>query len=54
MLNRGIHGKPLVCLDSTAMSPKPPAMLERIQQIYAHEYARVEEGHALGSVPHSR
>jgi cysteine desulfurase/selenocysteine lyase len=47
VLQREVHGKPLIYLDSAATSQKPRAMIERIRQIYAHEDARVEEGHAL-------
>ena len=47
VLQRQVHGKPLVYLDSAATSQKPRAMIERLQQVYAHEYARVEEGHTL-------
>lgn len=34
-------------LDSAATSQKPRAMIERMAQLYSHEYARVEEGHTL-------
>jgi cysteine desulfurase / selenocysteine lyase len=47
VLQRQVHGKPLVYLDSAATSQKPRAMIERIQEIYGHEYSRVEEEHAL-------
>ena len=47
ILDQEVHGKPLVYLDSAATSQKPRAMIERLQQVYAHEYARVEEGHTL-------
>jgi cysteine desulfurase/selenocysteine lyase len=47
VLARKVHGKPLVYLDNSATSQKPQAMIDRMTQIYAHEYARVEEGHEL-------
>lgn len=47
VLQRQVHGKPLVYLDSAATSEKPQVMIERLRQVYAHEYARVEEGHEL-------
>jgi cysteine desulfurase/selenocysteine lyase len=47
VLAREVNGKPLVYRDNAASSQKPRAMIDRIQQIYAHEYARAEEGHAL-------
>lgn len=47
VLQRQVHGKPLVYLDSAATSEKPQVMIERLRQVYAHENARVEEGHEL-------
>jgi cysteine desulfurase/selenocysteine lyase len=47
VLSRTVHGRPLVDLDNAATSQKPRAMIERITQIYAHDYARAEEGHTL-------
>src|SRR4051794_37764947 len=47
VLQRRVHYKPLVYLDNAATSQKPTAMIDRIQQIYGSEYARVEEGHEL-------
>lgn len=47
ILARTVRGQPLVYLDNAATSQKPRAMIERIDQIYRHEYARVEEGHTL-------
>jgi cysteine desulfurase/selenocysteine lyase len=49
VLSRQVHGKPLIYLDNAATSQKPRAMIDRITQIYAHEYARVEEGHTLSN-----
>ncbi len=47
VLARKVHGKPLVYLDNSATSQKPQVMIDRMTQIYEHEYARVEEGHEL-------
>jgi hypothetical protein len=47
ILSRKVHGKPLVYLDNSATSQKPLAMIERLDRIYRHEYARPEEGHSL-------
>jgi cysteine desulfurase/selenocysteine lyase len=47
VLQRQVHGKPLIYLDSAATSQKPLAMIERIAEIYGRDYARPEEGHSL-------
>src|SRR5215208_1491881 len=47
VLAREVNGKPLVYLDSAATSQKPRQMIERLSDLYSHEYARVEEGHTL-------
>jgi cysteine desulfurase / selenocysteine lyase len=47
VLAREVNGKTLVYLDSAATSQKPRQMIERLSEIYSHEYARVEEGHTL-------
>ncbi len=47
ILARTVRGQPLVYLDNAATSQKPRAMIERIDEVYRHEYARVEEGHTL-------
>ena len=49
VLHREVHGRPLVSLDSAATSQKPQAMIDRLAQLYTHEYARVEEGHELST-----
>ncbi len=49
ILTRTVRGRPLVYLDNAATSQKPRAMIERIDRVYRHEYARVEEGHTLSS-----
>jgi cysteine desulfurase/selenocysteine lyase len=47
VLQRKVRGNALVYLDSAATSQKPVAMIERMDRIYRHEYARPEEGHSL-------
>jgi len=47
VLDRMVHGKPLVYLDSAATSQKPQVMIDRMVTLYSEEYARPEEGHAL-------
>jgi cysteine desulfurase/selenocysteine lyase len=47
MLQRAIDGKPLVYLDSAATSQKPRVMIDRLGELYAREYAKVDEGHTL-------
>jgi cysteine desulfurase/selenocysteine lyase len=47
VLKRMVNGKPLVYLDNAATSQKPMAMIRRMSDLYSHEYARPEEGHAL-------
>jgi cysteine desulfurase/selenocysteine lyase len=47
VLKREVNGKPLVYLDNAATSQKPQAMIDRLSELYSHEYARVEEGHTL-------
>src|SRR5436309_1584844 len=49
VLQRQVHGKPLIYLDNAATSQKPWSMIRRMSEIYAHEYARVEEGHSLSN-----
>jgi len=50
ILDREIHGKPLCYLDNAASAQKPSAVLERIQQAYAHDYANVHRGlHTLAN-----
>lgn len=44
ILQRTIHGKPLVYLDSTASAQKPDAVIERLRQYYANEHANVHRG----------
>jgi selenocysteine lyase/cysteine desulfurase len=42
VLSREVNGHPLVYLDSAATSQKPRVMIERLSELYSHEYARVE------------
>ena len=44
ILERRVHGKPLVYLDNAASAQKPKAVLDRIQHAYTHEYANVHRG----------
>jgi cysteine desulfurase/selenocysteine lyase len=39
-----VHGKPLVYLDSAATTQKPLAVIERMQNYYAHENANIHRG----------
>jgi cysteine desulfurase / selenocysteine lyase len=48
ILEREVHGKPLVYLDSASTSQKPREVIERLQRLYAEEYGHPEDtGHAL-------
>jgi selenocysteine lyase/cysteine desulfurase len=47
VLKREVNGHWLVYLDNAATSQKPQAMIDRLSELYSHEYARVEEGHTL-------
>lgn len=44
ILAREIYGKPLIYLDNAASAQKPRAVLDRIQQAYAEDYANVHRG----------
>lgn len=44
ILDVKIHGKPLVYLENAASAQKPNAVLDRLQQAYASEYANVHRG----------
>lgn len=51
ILQRTVHGKPLVWLDSAATAQKPRAVIERIVQFYEHENSNVHRGtHALAEI----
>jgi cysteine desulfurase/selenocysteine lyase len=47
VLQRQVHGKPLVYLDSAATSQKPQAMIDAMVRLYSQYYARAEEEHEL-------
>ncbi|HKG57899.1 MAG TPA: aminotransferase class V-fold PLP-dependent enzyme [Candidatus Limnocylindrales bacterium] len=47
MLAVEMNGKPLVYLDSAATSQKPRVMIDRLERLYSHEYARPQEGYSL-------
>lgn len=48
-LHQEIHGKPLVYLDSAASAQKPRAVIDRLSEFYAHDYANVHRAiHTLG------
>lgn len=44
ILEREIHGKPLVYLDNGASAQKPKAVIDAISNAYSHEYANVHRG----------
>ena len=39
-----VHGRPLIYLDNAASAQKPQAVLDRITDVYSHEYANVHRG----------
>ena len=43
-LAQKVYGKPLVYLDNAASAQKPKAVLDRMMQVYTHEYANVHRG----------
>ena len=48
ILQRQVHGRPLVYLDSAATSQKPQVVLDALERFYAHHNANVHRGvHAL-------
>ncbi|WP_420393476.1 cysteine desulfurase [Acuticoccus sp.] len=50
ILSQQVHGKPLVFLDNAASAQKPQAVLDRIMQAYAEDYANVHRGlHTLAN-----
>lgn len=50
ILNREIHGKPLVYLDNAASSQKPRAVIDAMVHAMEHSYANVHRGlHALSN-----
>src|SRR6201995_1372631 len=44
ILGMEVYGKPLVYLDNAASAQKPKAVLDRVRQVYASEYANVHRG----------
>lgn len=46
-LQQEIDGKPWVYLDSAATSQKPQVVIDRLARLYATEYAKTQEKHAL-------
>ena len=44
ILSMLVHGKKLVYLDNAASAQKPSAVLDRLTQAYASEYANVHRG----------
>ena len=44
ILNREVHGKPLIYLDSAASSQKPQSVLDAMDNVYQHHYANVHRG----------
>lgn len=44
MLKETVYGKPLTFLDSAASAQKPQAVLDSIQDVYAHSYANIHRG----------
>lgn len=49
ILNRKVHGKPLVYLDSAASSQKPTQVIDAISHYYMTSHANIHRGiHALG------
>lgn len=48
ILQRKVHGKPLIWLDSAATSQKPQAVIDRVSRYYEHENSNIHRGtHAL-------
>ena len=50
ILERRVHGKPLVYLDNAATTQKPQVVLDFVRDIYLHHYANVHRGVHLLSV----
>ncbi len=44
ILERRVHGKPLVYLDSAASAQKPRAVIEKEREVYQRCYANVHRG----------
>ena len=44
ILQRKVHGKPLIWLDSAATAQKPQAVIDRVSRFYEHENSNVHRG----------
>src|SRR5215203_5893040 len=44
ILDRNVHGQPLVYFDNAATTQKPRAVLERVRHYYEHDNANVHRG----------
>src|SRR5262249_30079455 len=44
ILQRKVHGQPLVYLDNAATTQKPRAVIEAVERYYAHDNANVHRG----------
>ncbi len=44
ILQRTVHGKPLVWLDNAATSQKPQAVIDRVSRFYEHENSNIHRG----------
>ena len=50
ILNREVHGKPLIYLDNGASAQKPRAVIEAMSELMGHSYANVHRGlHTLAN-----
>lgn len=50
ILQRKVHGKPLIWLDSAATSQKPQAVIDRVSWFYEHENSNIHRGtHTLAT-----
>ena len=50
ILQREVHGKPLIWLDSAATAQKPQAVIDRVVQFYEHENSNIHRGtHTLAT-----
>ncbi|OIR19857.1 cysteine desulfurase SufS [mine drainage metagenome] len=50
ILQRQVHGKPLIWLDSAATTQKPQAVIDRISHFYRHENSNIHRGtHTLAT-----
>ena len=50
ILERRVHGKPLVYLDNAATTQKPRVVLDAVRDLYEHHYANIHRGVHLLSV----